>query len=360
MPTFEVHPDIARARTLDKAFYLQREHFDAARQKLFTRNWQYVGHAGLLNRSGSAAPLMLLEHFLDEPLVLVKDKEGTTCCLSNVCTHRGNLLVNGPCHVDKLRCRYHGRQFHLDGRFASMPEFKDVQDFPSPADDLRNRPVHQWGPLLFTQVEGNEAATTFFAEMEARMAWFPMDRLEFRPDLSSDHTVQAHWALYVENYLEGFHIPFVHPTLNTVLDFGNYTTELFTRSSVQIGIAREGEAYFEIPPGSPDHGKRIAAYYFWVFPNIMFNFYPWGLSLNIVKPLDLDRTAITFLAFVSDASKLGTGAGAGLGQVEKEDEEVVEAVQRGIRSRAYSHGRYSVTREQGTHHFHRLIAEQMG
>jgi choline monooxygenase len=108
-----------------------------------------------------------------------------------------------------------------------------------------------------------------------------------------------------------------------------------------------------------DAGKNIAAYYFWVFPNMMFNFYPWGLSLNIVTPIDAGNTKVTFLSFVYDASKLDTGAGAGLESVEQEDEEVVEHVQQGIHSRFYHHGRYATKREQGTHHFHSLLAEFM-
>ena len=360
MPTFEVHPDIAQARTLDTSFYTGAQHLAAAVDKLFAPSWQYVGHTDMLVDNGSAVPTMLLEKFVDEPLVLVKDQEGRVRCLSNVCTHRGNLLVNEACSVDKLRCRYHGRHFELDGRFRSMPEFKEVRDFPGAADNLREYPLHQWGKLLFTSVSAKPEAPHPFAEMEARMSWLPMDKLEFRPDLSADHAVRANWALYTENYLEGFHIPFVHPSLNAVLDFGDYTTELFPRSSLQLGIAKKDEACFELPPGSPDHGKRVAAYYWWVFPNLMFNFYPWGLSLNVVRPDGVDRCMVSFLTFVLDATKLGSGAGAGLDQVEKEDEEVVEAVQKGIRSRAYTHGRYSVTREQGTHHFHRLIAELMG
>jgi choline monooxygenase len=144
------------------------------------------------------------------------------------------------------------------------------------------------------------------------------------------------------------------------LDFSDYTTELYARSNLQLGIARKDEACFDLPIGHPDHGKKVAAYYWWVFPNLMFNFYPWGLSLNVVQPLGVASTKVSFLTFVYDESKLGTGAGTGLDLVEKEDEEVVEAVQKGIRSRSYRHGRYSVTREQGTHHFHRLIAELMG
>jgi choline monooxygenase len=103
----------------------------------------------------------------------------------------------------------------------------------------------------------------------------------------------------------------------------------------------------------------VAAYYFFVFPNMMFNFYPWGLSINIVQPQSIGSCKVSFLTYTWKKDKLNRGAGADLDTVEHEDEEVVEAVQQGIRSRFYTHGRYSVTREQGTHHFHRMIAEFM-
>jgi choline monooxygenase len=166
--------------------------------------------------------------------------------------------------------------------------------------------------------------------------------------------------LYCENYLEGFHIPFVHPGLNAFLDFKDYSTEIFKYANLQLGIAKDDDHCFETPVGHPDAGKNIAAYYFWVYPNMMFNFYPWGLSLNVVTPIDAGNTKVSFLSFVFDASKLGKGAGSGLDTVEQEDEEVVQYVQQGIRSRFYHHGRYATQREQGTHHFHSLIAEFLG
>ncbi|MGL6270030.1 MAG: SRPBCC family protein, partial [Chitinophagaceae bacterium] len=136
-------------------------------------------------------------------------------------------------------------------------------------------------------------------------------------------------------------------------------TELFPMSSLQLGIAKEGELCFDLPESSPDYGKKVGAYYYWVFPNLMFNFYPWGLSVNIINPMGLDKTRVQFQTYVWKEELFNTGAGSDLNTVEMEDEEVVEAVQQGIRSRYYEHGRYSVTREQGTHHFHRLIADSM-
>jgi choline monooxygenase len=367
MPRFTIDPDIARAKTLYKDFYTDPELFSLAKEKLFLPSWQFLAGTDAVPAPGDAYPLTLLEGFLDEPLVLVRDKGGTLRLLSNVCTHRGNLVVNEPCHLTQLRCRYHGRLFDLDGSFRSMPEFREVRDFPSAADNLTKLPLEKWGPWLFTSLAAtgsspNPAApfADYWGDLISRLHWLPLDAYRFRPERSRDFTVKAHWALYCENYLEGFHIPFVHAGLNTVIDFGNYTTELFRYSSLQLGIAKDDEAIFDLPSSSPDYGKKVAAYYFFVFPNIMFNFYPWGLSINIVKPIGLNETGVSFLTYVADESKYEKGAGSGLDTVELEDEEVVEAVQKGIRSRFYSHGRYSVTREQGTHHFHRLIAQQIG
>jgi choline monooxygenase len=241
-----------------------------------------------------------------------------------------------------------------------MPEFKEVQNFPSTADHLTSLPLHQWGKWLFTSLAPAHPAEVFFREMEQRVGWLPFDQFQLRPDLCKDYTVEANWALYCENYLEGFHIPFVHAGLNSVIDYGSYTTELYRYASLQLGLAKEGETVFDLPPSSPDHGKRVGGYYFWVFPNLMFNFYPWGLSINVVKPVAVSRCVVSFVTYVWDESKLRQGAGADLHQVEMEDEDVVQQVQKGIRSRFYTHGRYSVTREQGTHHFHRLLAEFMG
>ena len=356
---FSVDPEIAKAKTLSTDFYTDPAVFEEAKEKIFASSWQFAGDAGLISEPGQCHPFTLLEEYLNEPLLLTRDQEGHIHCLSNVCTHRGNLLVNAPCQVTNLRCRYHGRLFRLDGKFHSMPEFKEVENFPSPEDDLHRLPLFQWGNLVFTSLNRQLPATEFLQPMIDRLAWLPIDQFEFQPDLSKTYTVLANWGLYCENYLEGFHIPFVHAGLNTVIDYGNYTTELFGYSSLQLGIAKEGEECFDLPLESPDHGKRVAAYYFWVFPNMMFNFYPWGLSINIVKPVSPSLTKVSFLSYVWMPEKRNTGAGAELDKVELEDEEIVEAVQRGIRSRFYRHGRYSVTREQGTHHFHRLLSQFM-
>ena len=128
---------------------------------------------------------------------------------------------------------------------------------------------------------------------------------------------------------------------------------------LQVGVAKPSEPTFALPADHPDHGRAIAAYYWWLFPGTMFNVYPWGISVNVVVPLAVDRTRVSFLPFVWDEATREQGAGAGLDRVEREDEVVVESVQRGVRSRLYDRGRYSPAREQGVHHFHRLLVEAM-
>jgi choline monooxygenase len=386
MPRFTINPDIAIARTPHTDLYTDPDLFGLMKERLFASSWQFIGDTGLVPAPGDAYPLTLLDKFLDEPLVLVRGEApvpadagaGSLRLLSNVCTHRGNLVVNEPCRLTHLRCRYHGRLFNLDGSFRSMPEFREVLDFPTAADDLHRLPLARWGKWLFTSLgrggaggnssgsgSGGDAGIAedfdqFWGPVKERLSWLPLDTYILHPGYNRDFIVNAHWALYCENYLEGFHIPFVHAGLNTVIDFGNYTTELYRYSSLQLGIAKDDEDCFDLPPHSPDYGKKVAAYYFFVFPNTMFNFYPWGLSVNIVRPLTLTTTKVSFLTYIADQSKFNTGAGSGLDAVELEDEEVVQAVQKGVRSRFYSHGRYSVTREQGTHHFHRIIAGLVG
>lgn len=357
---FTIDADIRRASTLPSWVYSDPAVFERARERVFAPSWQLVADVDRVKVPGRVCPLTLLEGSLNEPILLTRDREDRVHCLSNVCTHRGNLVAESEGVEAALRCRYHGRRFSLDGRFHSMPEFETAEGFPSGADDLPGVPFGIWRKFVFASLAPAEPLGRILEAMERRCGFLPIDQAAYDPARSREYLVRANWALYCDNYLEGLHIPFVHAGLSAVLDYGAYRTELFPGSSLQVGVAGDGEEAFDPPAGSPDQRQRIAAYYWWIYPNTMFNFYPWGVSVNVVRPLAVDRTKVSFLAYVWDAAKLERGAGAGLDRVEREDEAVVESVQRGIASRLYERGRYSPTREQGVHHFHRLLAEALG
>ena len=356
---FTVDPDVTRARTLSSAFYLDPAIHALSRERVFARTWQWLGDLGDVAAPGSLSPREMLPGHLDEPLLLARDAGGVLRCLSNVCTHRGNLLVRAPCRAEQIRCGYHSRRFDLGGRMTFMPGFEGAKDFPGEADHLPRVPFAAFAGHAFAALFPAAPFAAFFADVAARLAWLPLDAFRHDPTRDRDFEFAGHWALYVENYLEGLHIPFLHPALNQTLDMARYEYELGRYAILQLAEAREGDAAFEPPAGSPDHGRRIAAYYWWVFPNLMLNFYPWGLSLNVVQPLAPDRTRVRFRGWVHDAARLGSGAGAALDQVEMEDEAAVESVQRGLRSRLYRDGRYSPSHERGVHHFHRLLCEFM-
>jgi choline monooxygenase len=354
-----IDADIKKASTLPSEFYTSEEYFKASADRIFSKTWQFLGDTDELRLSGGLVPKTILPGFLDEPVLFTRDKEDALHCVSNVCTHRGNILIEHPCTDKHIRCRYHGRRFDLSGKFTHMPEFEQAECFPTEKDNLPKVPFGTWEQFVFASLTPSLKLEELIGEMKKRLYFLPLNHFKLAPDQSRDYLVRAHWALYCENYLEGFHIPFIHESLNNLIDYNSYSTELYPYSSLQLGLARGGETVFDLPEDSPDFGKPVAAYYYWVFPNLMFNFYPWGLSLNVIKPMTAALTKVSFLTYIYDQSKFDKGAGAMLDKVEREDEAVVENVQKGIRSRLYDKGRYSPTRETGTHHFHRLIAEFM-
>jgi choline monooxygenase len=354
---YAVDPDISVASTIDAKFYRDETTFALARERIFARCWQWIGGLADVAEPGSLAPRALLPGMLDEPLLLARDAQGALRCLSNVCTHRGNILVTEKrTNAKDIRCGYHSRRFDLSGRMTFMPEFAQAKDFPSPADDLPSIPFAAWANHGFAALDPIAPLDAFLGDVAARLPSLPAEDYLADPASSRDYVVHAHWALYVENYLEGFHIPFVHAGLSQAVDYASYADELFRYSTLQVAFARNDEGAFE---PRDEKSERVAAYYAWIFPNLMLNFYPWGLSVNRVVPEAVDRTRVEFRAYVRDEAKRGRGAGAALHDVEMEDEAVVEAVQRGVRSRFYRGGRYSPTRERGTHHFHRLLCEFM-
>ena len=360
MSKFFVHPNIAEAETLPSRFYRDQEVFEQMKEKIFLKSWHWLGDVPtLLPLDTYAHPLTLLDSYLSEPMVLVRDRSSQIHCMSNVCTHRGNLVVHHPGKINSLTCMYHGRRWDFDGTFKSMPEFKEAIGFPRDCDHLFKFNAEKWGPFLFAGLEPEVDFSVIRDFLNKWVGFLPLE--EFKLDLSKsrDYLVNCHWALYCDNYLEGFHIPFVHPELNEMLDYDSYSSELFECGTLQLGFADGAEETFKLPEGHPCFGKEMAAFYFWIFPNIMLNFYPWGLSVNVVRPISISKTKVSFITYIHDESKYGTDAGQLMDKVEREDEFVVEGVFKGLQSRYYNAGRFSPNKEEGVHHFHRLLAQRL-
>jgi len=368
MIPFSIDPDIRQAQTPPSAWYRDQPTYDAVITNVFANTWQFVAteseltpHGVTESKSARMLPTSILPGSLNEPIVVVREGAETRV-LSNVCTHRGNILVRQACTLREIRCQYHGRRFGTDGKLQHMPEFKDVDGFPADSDNLGVLDHGRWSGMHFARMHpstdplpNDVTFDAWSANLRDRLSFLPLLLAEHRVERDRDFAVHAHWALYVENYLEGFHIPFVHPGLNAVLEWNAGETLCLEHGVLQIGIAREGDVTFNLPADHLDYGKRVAAYYYWMFPNTMINVYPWGISLNIILPQSRERTLVRYRTFVWDDSIFNTGAGSSLDTVEQEDDDVVEHQQRGMQSRLYDRGRYSPKHEQGVHHFHRML-----
>ena len=355
MPSkFTINPNIAQAETLPAEFYQNEDYFAESKEKIFTPSWQFIIHTSTFDKK-NVHPFPFLKGFLDEPLLLIKDGENIKC-YSNVCTHRAHLVAKQPCKVNKLRCPYHGRTYNLDGTFNSMSGFENVENFPTEKDNLQSIPILKWKQFIFVSLNPAINISPVLKDVEMRLPLFPFEQLTHDENNSANWEIDTHWALYCENYLEGFHVPFIHKDLAKDIDMGTYETQLLENGVLQIA---EGENEIEIlkDPGNPS--RNIYGLYYWIFPNIMLNFYSWGVSVNIIEPISPEKTKVRFLSYFLASIKQPIDGGSSLDTVELEDQTVVQSVQTGIKSRFYKMGRYSPEHEKGVHHFNRLIEKNL-
>jgi choline monooxygenase len=355
MAASPIDPDVARAATPDGAFYGEPA-FALQRARLFPRTWHLATLRGGELPQGHVQPWTLLPGALDEPLLWTRAGDGRLRCLSNVCTHRGNLLCDDGGSRNALRCGYHGRTFDLDGRMKSAPGFEGAADFPRARDDLPAATVGECAGLHFCALQPAVPFAQWSAPAADLLALLPQP-LAPAPSRTRDYEVAANWALYVDNYLEGMHIPYVHRALAQALAVADYEHELAPWSTLQVGVAQPGEPVLELPRGHRLHGRRIAGLYLWLFPCTMLNLYPWGLSANVVEPLAPARARVRYLTWVVRPELQEKGAGGDLDTVEREDQAVVTATQRGVQARLYAGGRYAPRHEAGVHLFHRLLTQ---
>ena len=335
---YYISNDISEAETMHSDFYTNEDLFKSSNKKIFSSSWKLVGHK--TNFKCSTTPFTFLPEILPYELLLINQND-LYSCISNVCTHRGHILCNEEKNRKVLRCKYHARTFDFSGKIKSAPGFNNVKNFPLDTDNLALLDLIDWNGFLFVCLGDAIDIRSILNDMKSRIKQFPFDKLNFSSELSSVYTVDAHWAIYCENYLEGFHVPFVHKGLSSEINISSYKTEILDNGVLQYADnADEGDVY---------------GYYYWVFPNIMFNFYNWGLSINIIEPITKDRTLVRFLSYPFIENNKTKKAIKDLVTVELEDQEVVSCVNRGIKSPFYRRGRYSHEHEKGVHYFHRLL-----
>ena len=344
--------DLSRASTIPARWYTEPAFLDAERRSVFARTWQYAGHADPLATPGS----FLACEIAGEPVLVVRDSAGVLRAFSNVCRHRGSLLAGGEGSASVIRCPYHAWTYSLDGRLLGQPEFEGVQDWDRSQVCLPAYLVETWGPFVFVNLDSAAPPLRdILGDIPREVAEIgcPFDRLHF--SARRDYTIECNWKVYIDNYLEGYHLPAAHPSLFRELDYAQYRVETFRYYSSQIAPIRERS-------GEPrryqfEDAKRSALYY-WVFPNFMLNVYPDNLSSNIILPIGPHRT-LTIFEWFSYEGEVAQATIDFSDEIQQEDIRICESVQKGLGSKSYSQGRFSVKRENGVHHFHGLLYEHL-
>ncbi|MBL8156093.1 MAG: Rieske 2Fe-2S domain-containing protein [Anaerolineae bacterium] len=359
LASYSPNTNLSEASTLPASWYTDPQMLDLERERIFYKTWQPVGRADQVRRPGD----FFTCEVVGQPLVVTRGQDGRLRGFYNVCPHRAGPVAVGQGNRKSLQCRYHGWTYALDGRLMNAPEFEGVKNWKKENVCLHAIQVVEWGPWVFVNLDPSAAPMESVYEpinQEILREGFDVSKMSLIE--RRDYIINCNWKVYVDNYLEGYHLPIAHPGLFRELDYDQYRVETFRYHSSQIAPirpTRDGEVRDRRYIRTEAESRAL---YYWIFPNVMLNVYLDNTSINIILPLDHERTLTIFEWYFQQP---GTGEGwesmqqviAFSDQIQQEDIEIVENVQKGLKSRAYHQGRFSVLRENGVHHFQTLVHE---
>jgi choline monooxygenase len=369
MPNLQSHADrdIARASTLPATLYFSAETFEAEKTKLFASTWQVVGHVHQAANPGDYFTFDLI----GEPLLIVRGEDGVLRCFYNVCRHRAGNPASGCGNRKLFRCAYHGLTYRLDGALLVTPEFDGVEDFDPAEFGLVSVLIEEWFNLIFVNLDPEAGPLgESLGELPARTEKFDFKSMKFSERRT--YEMSCNWKTYIDNYLEGYHLPSVHPALNREVNYNAYTVEPYPQYVRQWTPIRGAQPSDTTPRRYPkssndnendngsDNNNDLTADYFWIFPNWMLNCYPDNISLNIILPLAPERTLAIFEWYLPEkdlGSEAASKALAFSNEIQVEDVSICEIVQKNLHSRSYHSGRYSVKQEKGVHAFHQMYRD---
>jgi choline monooxygenase len=340
----EIPERLASACALPARHYVGEEALHQDVGRVLGRSWQLVAHGRQLADAGDHVVAAIGR----TPVLVVRGGDGALRAFANVCRHRaGPIALCDGRGAKALHCRYHGWTYDLDGRLRHAPEMGGAADFDRKTIRLREFDVAAWQGLVFVSLAADVPPLgEVYAGIAERIAPIDLATMEFAH--RDTYEVACNWKVYVDNFLEGYHLPYVHPGLSKVLDYRAYHTELFRWHSLQHSPLRANDGIY----GDGD------AFYYFVYPNVMLNIMPGRLQVNRVLPLGPERCRVEFdYYYAPDAA-----ARARMGrdrqfseEIQQEDIAICEAVQRGLASGCYEAGRLCPRRESGLWHFHELL-----
>jgi choline monooxygenase len=356
LASYDDHAPLADASTIPASWYTDRRIARLENRSVFGKTWQLIGRIEQVESAGQ----FVTADIAGEPVVAVRAADGILRAFYNVCRHHAAAVVTEPCgQASILRCPYHGWNYGLDGSLKGMPEFEGVRNFERSQNGLVPIRIEIWEKFVFVNLDPQAPSLNeFLGGLVKRVAPLGIGKLHYFDSRAYD--IACNWKVFIDNYLDGgYHVPHLHKGLSSVLDYKQYTIENEDRYCLQSSpmvASDEDQA-----TGATRKGER--AWYFWQYPNLMINCYEGYMDTNLALPIDADHCRVIFDFYFGDVSEArrsyneqSVAVGA---RVQDEDLGICEAVQRGLKSRAYGAGRLSVRREAGEHLFHRLLAADL-
>jgi len=344
---------LAEASTPPASWYTDPRFLELERDTTFARSWQYACRVDQVRDPGCYVTLELA----GEPLVVVRGNDGTLRGFFNVCRHHAAAVMTEPAGcVKRLTCPYHGWTYTLEGNLKAAPAFEGAINFEPADHSLVPVATATWENWVFVRIapQGPSLEEFLGPEVMAEVAQLDLGSLHWFD--RQHYLFDCNWKVFVDNYLDGgYHVPYLHKGLDSVLDYHKYTIENGRRHCLQSSpvVSRGAEA----ATGSVRKGDR--ALYYWFYPNFMFNWYQGIMDTNLVYPRGPNRTEVIFDFWFADVSEEAREFNRNsiqiANRIQGEDQDICKSVQRGLNSRAYDTGRLSLRREGGEQLFHQLL-----
>ena len=356
-----ISDDPTQSFTLPAKWYLDPEIYEREKQAIFYRNWIYVTHISALAKAGDYATLAIA----DENVFVVRDHKGALKAYYNVCRHRAHLLLAGHGNAKVITCPYHAWAYGLDGTLRNAPLSDDVPGFDKSRFCLVPVRVEELFGLVFVNLDPDAEP---LAALAPDLADDLQDKVPQLPDLEiidtqsfpSGQAIRANWKVVADNYLECYHCAKAHPAFADMICLADYQMDTFGIWSRQFGPkTRPKNSAYDFPADAPVQ----TAGFWYIWPTTTINFVPGEPMVQVLNilPVDLETTVFTGhrLALGGDHDEARRRYLFEILGVE--DQNLCESVQRGLKSRSYSQGRFVVdpamsgTAEHAVHHFHRLV-----
>jgi Rieske 2Fe-2S family protein len=346
----------AGAKTLEQKYFVSPEIFAEEQAKIFAKQWVLVGHQNQIAKPGDyfVAPPPSDYGATGESLVIIRDQRGTIRGFYNVCRHRGTRLREDACgHASAIQCPYHAWTYALDGRLIGAPHMDQVPGFDKADYSLHPVNLGLWEGFIFVNLA--EFPTPFdewFAPLAGKFSHWNLPKL--RSTKRIEYDVRANWKLIFENYSECYHCPGVHPTLSKLTPYDSAENDLatgpflggFMPITKGNSLTMSGNACAS-PVGDIDVEDFHRVFYYSAFPNMLLSMHPDYVMVHQLWPQSPERTRILCDWFFHPeaferADFHPDDAIEFWDMTNKQDWHVCELSQRGIASRSYQPGPYSL------------------